>query len=57
MKGSNIDFNRISQAINYSIEVLKGEESPSSSSALDQLINAQDELNQALSFSLSSNLK
>lgn len=52
MYHSTIDFNRISQVLTETLEVVKAEQD-SSSAALKQLENAQNELQQALSFSLS----
>jgi hypothetical protein len=52
MKHSNIDFHKISQALNGTMEAIQGE-GDSSAEALESLRNAQDELQQALSFSMS----
>ncbi|CAM3505452.1 hypothetical protein [Cytobacillus oceanisediminis] len=52
MKHSTIDFHKISQALNGTMEAIQGE-GDSSAEALESLRNAQDELQQALSFSMS----
>lgn len=51
---NNIDFNKISQAINYSIEAINSEQEAGNHLALENLKMAKDELQQALSFSLIS---
>ncbi|MFO1444663.1 hypothetical protein KDN24_15945 [Bacillus sp. Bva_UNVM-123] len=50
MNHSMIDFNRISQVLTNTLELVKAEAS-SSAIALTQLENAQNELQQAMSFS------
>ncbi|GLB57938.1 hypothetical protein [Cytobacillus sp. NCCP-133] len=52
MKHSKIDFNKISQALNGTLEAIQGDDD-SSAVALESLRSAQEELQQALSFSLS----
>jgi hypothetical protein len=52
MKHSVINFPKISQALSGSIEAIKNEQG-SSLEALNQLLNAQSELQQALSYSSS----
>ncbi|KAF0818747.1 MULTISPECIES: hypothetical protein [unclassified Cytobacillus] len=52
MKHSSIDFNKISQALNGTLEAIQGD-GDSSREALESIRNAQDELQQALSFSMS----
>ncbi|WP_404355302.1 hypothetical protein LG291_17405 [Cytobacillus firmus] len=52
MKHSSIDFYKISQALNGSLEAIHVDGDPSAE-ALESLKNAQDELQQALSFSMS----
>lgn len=52
MKHSIIDFNKISQALNGTMEAIQGEGNPSAE-AVESIRNAQDELQQALSFSMS----
>lgn len=52
MNSSTIDFNMISQVLSNTLEVVKAEDM--TSAALEQLQNAQSELQQAMTFSLSS---
>ncbi|MDQ0271026.1 hypothetical protein [Cytobacillus purgationiresistens] len=52
MKDAHIDFNKIMEAVNGSIEAVKDEQNLSSV-ALDQLKAAQQDIQHALSFSLS----
>jgi hypothetical protein len=54
MRHSIIDFNTIERALSYSIEALghEGKEQPYHP-AMEQLVNAQEELKRALSFSMS----
>ncbi|MEX3714131.1 hypothetical protein ABFV99_17250 [Cytobacillus horneckiae] len=52
MKDAYIDFNKIMQAINGTIEAVQGEKNPPAE-ALNQLKAAQQDIQQALSFSLS----
>ena len=52
MKYSSIDFNKISQALKGTLEAIQGDGDPSAE-VLESLRNAQDELQQALSFSMS----
>ncbi|MBU8879045.1 hypothetical protein BGM26_08605 [Bacillus sp. FJAT-29790] len=56
MNHSIIDFNKISRALTDTIEAVK-DDNNFSNTALEQLENAQNELQQALSFSLSSKHK
>ncbi|MBY0122644.1 hypothetical protein [Bacillus sp. S/N-304-OC-R1] len=53
MKHSNIDFNKISQVLSNTIEAVK-EDQNLSSVAIEQLQTAQNELQQAMTFSISS---
>ncbi|MBP2241321.1 ABC-type transporter Mla subunit MlaD [Cytobacillus eiseniae] len=53
MYRSKIDFNQISQSLSDKVEALMSEQD-FSASALEQLQKAQNELQQALSYSLSS---
>lgn len=52
MKDAYIDFNKIMQAINGTIEAVQGEQNPPAE-VLNQLKAAQQDIQQALSFSLS----
>ncbi|WP_180968253.1 hypothetical protein [Cytobacillus massiliigabonensis] len=54
MYDSKIDFNKISQSLTDTIEALKADKNVLSSTALEQLQHAQNELHQAMSYSLSS---
>ncbi|UII54583.1 hypothetical protein LS684_13000 [Cytobacillus spongiae] len=56
MKHTSIDFNRISQALASSFDVLKNEKD-AHELVMEQLQKARDEFQQALSFSLTSTLK
>ncbi|KAB2338272.1 hypothetical protein F7731_01520 [Cytobacillus depressus] len=53
MMNSNLDFYKISQVLTNTIETMK-EEHNLSTSALEQLQHAQNELQQAMSLSFSS---
>ncbi|MFE8695715.1 hypothetical protein ACFYKT_04985 [Cytobacillus sp. FJAT-53684] len=53
MYSSMIDFNKISQSLAETIEAIRNEQDLSPF-ALEQLENAQNELQQAMSYSLSS---
>ena len=53
MKYSIVDFNKISQALTDTIEVIKSEQDLAAS-VLEDLENAKNELQQAMSYSLSS---
>lgn len=53
MYDSRIDFNKISQSLTDTIEAIKEEQDVLSSKALEQLQNAQNELQQAMTYSFS----
>lgn len=52
MRETCIDFDTISRALSYSIEMLQGDEQ-AQDPALERLTDAQEELKRALSYSLS----
>jgi hypothetical protein len=56
MSYSNIDFHKISQALTYTIDAIQSQ-GEQADVAVERLQNAQEELKQALSFSLTSEFK
>lgn len=54
MYDSRIDFNKISQSLTDTIEAIKADNIVLSSKALEQLQHAQNELNQAMTYSFSA---
>ncbi|MFC0415403.1 hypothetical protein ACFFHH_08010 [Cytobacillus solani] len=54
MYDTRIDFNKISQSLTDTIEAIKADPNILSTTALEQLQHAQNELHQAMSYSFST---
>lgn len=53
MFDSSLDFNRISDALSSTIKALKNEQQPEAANGMKELLQAQEELQQAWSYTLS----